>query len=293
MSNLFIFGLGYSAQVLACRLLDEGWLVSGTCRTKNNYNTVSDKRIRTFIFDRNHPLNDRGLESLKRADYLLVSIPPDETGDVVLNLHRKDIFKSSFTWVGYLSTVGVYGNTGHRKKIDETAPRHPTTTRGKQRKAAENDWLNLYRSIGLPLHLFRLAGIYGPKRNIFKAIRNGHAKRIDRPGHLFSRIHVEDIATAVCASMAWPNPGTAYNITDDLPIEPSEVTTFACNLLGMSLPPLISFEEALKSMSPMAKTFWRDRRYLSNARLYDELGITLRYPTYREGLQAILKAERS
>ena len=187
-------------------------------------------------------------------------------------------------WVGYLSTSGVYGNRGG-DWVDEESPLEPTTARGQRRLEAERSWLRLHSDFGLPVHLFRLAGIYGPGRNTLLNLRDGSAKRIIKPGQIFSRIHVDDIAGVLAASMAKPNPGRVYNVCDDEPCPPQEVVEYAANLLGMSVPPEIPFEQA--ELSPMAKSFYADSKRVSNKRIKNELGYRLFYPNYREGLGAL------
>ncbi len=188
-------------------------------------------------------------------------------------------------WVGYLSTTGVYGDRGG-DWVDEDSPLEPTTARGQRRLEAERSWLRLHSDFGLPVHLFRLAGIYGPGRNTLLNVRDGSAKRIIKPGQIFSRIHVEDIAGVLAASIAKPNPGRAYNVCDDEPCPPQEVVAFAADLLGLPLPPEIPFEQA--ELSPMAKSFYADSKRVSNRRIKTELGYKLIYPNYRDGLRALL-----
>ncbi|CCQ72055.1 SDR family oxidoreductase [Magnetospira sp. QH-2] len=282
MSKLFVFGLGYSAGVLAERLGGQGWQVTGTHRGDGE----------GLRFDRDHPLDEAALAALKEADHLLLSVPPDGAGDPVRDLHGAVIAACArLRWIGYLSTTGVYGDTGGAW-VDEQAPLAPTTERSRYRVAAEQAWLELARAHDLPLQIFRLAGIYGPGRSELDRVRAGRAKRIDLPGRRFGRIHAEDIATVLEASMARPNPGRVYNVSDNLPVEPRRVTERACALLGVAPPPLVPFDQAFQTMSPMQRTFWRDDRLISNARLHEELGVTLAYPTYEQGLQAIHETEK-
>ncbi|MEO1688381.1 MAG: SDR family NAD(P)-dependent oxidoreductase, partial [Pseudomonadota bacterium] len=170
-----------------------------------------------------------------------------------------------------------------------TAARRPSSPRGAARVAAEDAWLALHRRSGLPVHVFRLAGIYGPGRGPFAKVRAGTARRIVKPGQVFSRIHVDDIAGTLRASMARPRPGRAYNVNDDLPAPPQDVLAEAARLIGVALPPAVDFDAA--EMSPMARSFYGECKRTSNARLSAELGLRLAHPTYREGLQAVLAAE--
>ncbi len=193
-------------------------------------------------------------------------------------------------WIGYLSTTGVYGDTGGAR-VSEASPVNPTSARSRRRVAAENRWMELYWKHRLPVHVFRLAGIYGPGRSTLDQVRAGRARRIDRPGHLFSRIHVDDIATVLRTSMARPWPGAVYNVCDDLPAAPSDVVAYACALLGVEAPPVAAYEDVAGDMSPMARSFWNDNRTVDNSRVKRELEIELRFPDYKSGLKAILDAE--
>ncbi len=282
--SLFCFGLGYSAMRLANRLLADGWRVSGTCRDAEQAAALRTQGIEAHRFDGETPGESAWLEG---ATHILSSVPPSAAGDPIL-AGFGDILaaRNDVTWVGYLSTTGVYGNTDGAW-IDETASVNANVPRSQHRAEAERGWLALHEQSGLPVHLFRLAGIYGPGRSPLDNVRAGKARRIDKPGHQFSRIHVEDIATVLMASMARPNPGAVYNVCDDEPMEPAIVTTFACELLGVEPPPMTPFAEAAKNMTPMGLSFWEDNRRVRNDRIKDELGVELAYPTYREGLRAL------
>jgi nucleoside-diphosphate-sugar epimerase len=197
---------------------------------------------------------------------------------------------SQFRWLAYLSTTGVYGDHGGALVTEET-PLTPNTERGHKRLQAETQWLALWRSSGLPVHIFRLAGIYGPGRNQLLSLIDGTAKRVIKPGQIFSRIHVEDIANVLEASIARPDPGRAYNVCDDEASPPQDVVAYGASLLGLPVPPAIAFEDA--ELSPMARSFYADSKRVSNARLKQELGVRLSYPSYREGLAAIARQIRS
>jgi len=285
--RLFCFGLGFSARALAGRLLAAGWTVAGTTRSAEKAAALRAAGIEAFVFDRNHPLP---AAALAETTHLLVSIAPDDEGDPVLDRHGADIAAlSGLQWIGYLSTTGVYGDW-QGAEVDESSELRGAKGRNRRRIEAEAAWLRLHRDKGLPVHVFRLAGIYGPGRSALDQVRAGRARRIDKPGHLFSRIHVEDIAAVLQASIARPHPGRVYNVCDDEPAAAAEVTAYACRLLGVEPPPLIPLEEA--EMSPMALSFWEDNRLVSNRRLHEELGAPLAYPNYRSGLDAILEEER-
>jgi nucleoside-diphosphate-sugar epimerase len=283
--RLFCFGLGYSARVLAARLGARGWRIAGTTRGAEAADSLRGEGFETFVFDRGCPLDDPGA-ALAGTTHLLSSVPPDEAGDSVIDHHAADIVACrSIAWAGYLSTTGVYGDRDG-DWVDEDSAIEPTGERGRRRVAAEQAWLALHAAHGLPVHLFRLAGIYGPGRNALATVRAGAAKRIDKPGQVFSRIHVEDIATVLEASIARPDPGRAYNVCDDDPAPPAEVIAHACGLLGVEAPPVVPFAEA--ELSPMARSFYRDNKRVSNRRIKEELGVELAYPDYRTGLKALL-----
>lgn len=288
--HLFCFGLGYTATALAKRLLGEGWRVSGTCRRADKAAALARQGIAAHLFDRGHPLEGaRAL--LAEATDVLSSVPPDDAGDAVLDHHGDDLAAvgRSLRWVGYLSTTAVYGDSAGACVDEETEPR-PSLPRAVRRLAAERRWLAL-ADHGLPVHVFRLAGIYGPRRSVLDQVRAGSARRIDKPGHVFSRIHVDDAATVLRASMARPDPRRIYNVCDDLPAEPADVVACACRLLGVPPPPLVDFAEAARQMSDMALSFWQDQRRVDNARIKRELGVRLAYPDYRAGLEGILAGE--
>jgi len=289
--RLFCFGLGYSAAALArhLRRSDPAWTLAGTCRDPGRRAALAAEGVAAFLFDRDHPLPAGALAG---ASHVLLSIPPDPAGDPVLDLCGAAIARERPAWLGYLSTTGVYGDSGGAW-VDEDSPCHPGQERSRRRLAAEQGWLAYGRATGLAVHVFRLAGIYGPGRSAFDALRAGRARRVDRPGHLFSRIHVDDIAAVLAASIAGPDPGRIYNLCDSEPAEPAAVTAHAAALLGVDPPPLQPFAEALAEMSPMARSFWADNRRVRNRRIQEELGVRLAYPGYREGLRAILAAETS
>lgn len=282
MSVLLSFGHGYSASALARLLVPLGWRVIGTTRSAGKVSTLCQQGVEPLIW----PGADL-TGALDAATHLLISAAPDDDGDPVLNALRKEINARArqFQWVGYLSTTGVYGDHDG-DWVDEGSPLTPATVRGQARVRAEADWSTL----GLPLHIFRLAGIYGPGRGPFEKVRQGTARRIIKPGQVFSRIHVTDIAQVLAASIARPNPGRAYNLCDDDPAPPEDVIAFAAQLLGLPVPPAEDFATA--QMTPMARSFYAESKKVRNDRIKDELGVTLMYPDYRSGLAALLAAER-
>ncbi len=279
--RLFCFGLGYTARALALMLARQGWQIAGTTRASDAVATLQAMGFEVVPFDRDRPLADPA--ALAHATHLLSAVPPDAAGDPVLDRHFADLAKlTTLRWVGYLSTTGVYGDRDG-DWVDEASCLSPSGERGRRRLMAERRWLALAREHGLPVHVFRLAGIYGPGRSQLDALRSGKARRIVKPGQLFSRIHVDDIVRVLIASMARHNPGTAYNLADDEAAPPEAVIDFAAALLGMAPPPSESFETA--TLSEMAASFYRDSKRVSNARIKQELGVSLAYPTYREGLR--------
>lgn len=277
---LVCFGLGYSAGFLARALAAEGWRVLGTAREI----PTDRSEFATHRFTRQHPLPD--FSSLASgATHVLISVPPDELGCPVRDAHGLDIAAlDRLCWIGYLSTTNVYGDHGGGW-VDEETPVAPSGQRGRWRAAAEAAWLDLHRRTGLPVHIFRLAGIYGPKRNALETLRAGTARRIAKPGQVFSRIHVDDLVACLRASMARPRPGAIYNVCDDEAAPPQDVIAFAASLLGVAPPSLEPFAQAV--LSPMGRSFYDDNKRVSNRRIKDELGVSLRYPTYREGLAAL------
>ncbi|QEW22702.1 hypothetical protein LA6_004936 [Marinibacterium anthonyi] len=278
-NTLLSFGHGFSAQALVPCLTGD-WRIIGTTRSPDKAAQIAATGVETRLW----PGDDISLDGVT---HLLVSIAPRGEGDPVLNAFGDRIAARAgqFDWVGYLSTTGVYGD--HQGGwVDETTPLAPTTRRGKWRKEAEEAWAAIP---GLPLHIFRLAGIYGPGRGPFAKVRNGTARRIVKPGQVFSRIHVDDIAQVLAASIARPNPGAVYNLCDDDPAPPQEVIAHAAHLLGLPVPPEIPFDEA--EMTAMARSFYAESKRVRNDRIKRELGIRLLYPDYRSGLAALLKAE--
>ncbi len=277
-NRLLCVGFGYVAQALAVSLDRAGWDVSGTIRAKKV--PAQPKPVTVVPFAEAGP-------AIATATHILISIPPDTRGDPVLRRHASHFATlSDLRWIGYLSTTGVYGDTGGRA-VDETAALVPTADRSRRRIKAEFDWQDQAATNALPLHIFRLAGIYGPGRSPLDQARAGTARRIAKPGHAFSRIHVEDIVQALTLSMTAPQPGAIYNLCDDEAAEQIDVVACAFSLLGIEPPPPVDFKEAVKTMSPMQRSFWDDDRRIDNGRVKRELGLTLRYPTYREGLAAL------
>ncbi|SFS19484.1 SDR family oxidoreductase [Yoonia litorea] len=280
--TLISFGHGYSARALARLLLPQDWRVIGTTRSEDKAPRLMTEGVEPRIW----PGADM-IPALNAATHLLISAAPDDNGDPVLAELRDEIAERAeqFEWVGYLSTTGVYGDHDG-DWVDENTPLTPATKRGVARQAAESAWASIP---GLPLHIFRLAGIYGPGRGPFSKVRNGTARRIIKQGQVFSRTHVADIARVLAASIAQPNPGAAYNVCDDDPAPPEDVIAYAAELLGVPVPPAEDFETA--DMSPMARSFYAESKKVRNDRIKDELGVELLYPDYKSGLKALLAQE--
>lgn len=277
MKHLLCFGFGFSARTLCARLNPTEWKISATSRTLEGVDKISASGFSGFLFDHAFVIPPD-------VTHIVTSAPPDEAGDPVLQMFANQLRAlKHLEWAGYLSTTGVYGDKGG-EWVDEDSALVPNTTRGERRLSAEQAWL----SLNLPVHLFRLAGIYGRGSNQLVSVKNGTAKRVIKAGQIFSRIHVEDIAGVLEASIAKPHPGRAYNVCDDEPCPPQDVVAYAAELLGTPVPPDIPFEQA--ELSPMAKSFYADSKRVLNTRIKTELGYKLIYPNYRVGLKALLNS---
>ncbi len=280
--SLFCFGLGYSARHLARRLRHEGWTVAGTAREP----PATPGEFPLHRFNRDHRLGDPA-STLAGVTHALISVPPNDEGCPVFAAHGADLAAlESLQWLGYLSTTSVYGDR-NGAWVDEDSPTRPSGERGAWRVKAETQWLGL----GVAVNAFRLASIYGPGRNTLDALAAGTARRIVKPGQVFSRIHVEDLAETLSRAMTRRDPGRVYNVCDDEAAPQDAVVAFAASLLGMTPPPLEAFDAA--TLSPLARSFYDDNKRVANRRIKDELGIVLRYPSYREGFAALSRAAAS
>lgn len=278
MNTLLSFGHGYSARALAELLRPQGWRIIGTTRSTEKAAQIRAAGYEAVLFPGDI---DRYLDA---ASHILISAGPGPEGDPVLNACRELIARARPDWVGYLSTTGVYGD--HQGGwVDEETPLTPSTKRGQMRVTAEAAW----QAMDLPLHIFRLAGIYGPGRGPFAKVRNGSARRIIKAGQVFSRIHVDDIAQVLAASIARPNPRAIYNLCDDDPAPPQDVIAYAAELLGVPVPEAVAFETA--EMTPMARSFYAESKRVRNDKIKDELGVKLLHPNYQSGLQDLLEQE--
>lgn len=290
-NKLFCFGYGYSCGFLGEALKQTGaWDLAGTTRGLEKRALLKELGVDAYIFDKEKPLADPML-ALKDTTHCLISTPPDAAGDLVYEAHADDIVRlmPNLKWLGYLSTTAVYGDRDGAW-VDEMSEVRPSTIRGTRRAMAENQWLSLLHGRGLPVHIFRLSGIYGPGRSAIDSVRAGIARRIMKPGHSFCRIHVEDIVQILMASIAKPQAGAIYNIADDEAAPSHEVIAYASRLLGRDPPPLVRFEDA--NLAPITLSFYSDNKRIQNTKLKTDFGITLKYPNYRLGLEASLAAEQ-
>lgn len=285
--KLFCFGYGYCADALARELQKHGdWQIAGTTRDRHKKQELRENGIEGYQFDYDHPLGDP-IHALRDTTHLLISTPPYSDGGPAFMAHANDIIRStSIEWIGYLSSTSVYGDR-EGEWVDETSEVKPTSIRGSRRAAAEQQWYSLFRSKDMPVHIFRLSGIYGPGRSAIDSVRANVAKRVDKPGQAFNRIHIDDITQILMASIKAPSPGAIYNVCDDDPAPSHKVVEHACKLLQCEPPPLISFFEA--DLAPIAMSFYNENKRVKNDKIKEELGITLKYPDYRAGLEACLK----
>lgn len=268
--------------------MQKGWKISGTTRSKEKLDDLKSRGIHAHLFSLENPLA-APFDILHSVTHLLISTPPNDEGDPVFQLHKDDLSAlPNLKWLGYLSTTGVYGNK-NGAWVDEKTETNPTSKRGSRRLSAEKQWLSLNDGTSCPVHIFRLAGIYGPGRSALDSVRAGVARRINKPDHCFGRIHVEDIAHILETSMKTPQAASIYNVSDDLPVPSHTVIEYACDLLGRPYPPMIDFEEA--DLTPMTRSFYMDNKKIKNERIKNDLGVKLKYPDYKAGLQGCLEAE--
>lgn len=283
--RLFVFGLGYVGEAFAKVLQARGWRVAATARSPEQVRALAEKGV--------EPVDPADREAMARAlvgvNAILVTAPPGPDGcpaleSIVPALAQAEAFPD---WIGYLSTTGVYGDFEGRW-VFETSPLKAQSVEGARRVGAERDWQEVGRGMGLTVAVFRLPGIYGPGRSALDRLRAGEGRRIVKPGQVFSRIHVDDIVSGLLASLDRPRAGGVYNLVDDAPAPPQDVMEHAAKLLGAPVPPDLPFNEL--GLSPATRRFYAENKRVSNARAKAELGWRPRYPTYREGLAAILEA---
>ena len=284
---MLLLGYGFAARAFAPRLLAQGWAVRATARDPAVLEAARAEGIAAFAYEAGAGLPPG---SLAGVDHLLSSIAPGAAGDPAIGDVGASLGADGarLAWIGYLSATSVYGDA-KGGWVDETSEPKPSDARGRQRLLGERQWLALGKERGAAVQIFRLAGIYGPGRNALDQARAGQKQRIDKPGHLFSRIHVEDIAAVLLASIARPRAGAIYNLADDEPATSADVSAHAHKLLGLTVPPAIPYAQAEAKLSPMARSFYADNKRIANRLIKTELGVSLRYPNYRAGLEAILK----
>ena len=293
MPTLMCFGLGYAAEHFIAAFGDGFDRITGTVRGIERAADLNSRfagQVKVLAFD-GKSASAEAKEAAANADAALVSIPQTETGDPVLAAFGEEVAQARrIRTIVYLSTVGVYGDHAGAW-VDETTVPRADSIRGQNRLAAENAWREFGRHSGAAVAVLRLAGIYGPGRNALVQLARGEARRIVKPGQVFNRIHVADIAQAIDAALANASCGI-FNVADDEPSPPGDPIVFAAQLLGREPPPEIPFAEAAPSLSPMALSFWQDCRRVKNDKLKRELGVKLRFPTYREGLRALFAADQ-
>jgi nucleoside-diphosphate-sugar epimerase len=285
---LICFGLGYSAQHFVENFGEKLDRIVGTVRDTERaaeLNAQPSERLKALIFDGNSATPELR-SAIAEVDAALVSVPPDENSDPVLRACGDVLaYAQRLRGIVYLSTIGVYGDSGGAW-VDEATPPQPGAARSRERLAAEQAWLDFGARHNVAVAILRLAGIYGPGQNALAQIARGSARRIVKPGQVFNRIHVGDIAQAIDAAFTRRASGI-FNVADDEPTPPADPITFAAQLMGVEPPPEIPFEQAARTMSPMALSFWQECRRVKNDKLKRDLGVSLRYPTYREGLRAL------
>ena len=282
--NLLIFGCGYSAQFIAKELNTKGWSVFGTTRSKDHFKKLTDFKIKPILWDDISTINKLAVEGCA----LLSSIAPRGLSDEGL-VRLEELLRDgrcNITWLGYLSSTGVYGD---RKGgwVTEDSNCDTVNPQGIARVAAEKKWVKLAIEYSIPLFIFRLAGIYGPTRSIFERIKAGTAQKVVKPNQYFNRIHVEDIAGTVCAGLEKPHLSGIYNVADDLPSPGSDLIDEAARLMGIPSFPEVQFNEA--NLSLMAKSFYLESKRVSNKKLTNVLGYSLKYPTYFLGIRSLTK----
>jgi len=292
MTTLLCFGFGYCAEHYLRSFGSKFDRTVGTVRSVDRAKALNETyggRLRAVVFD-GRTVTSELCRAVNEADALLVSAPPDENGDPVLRVLTDELINAAdLRSIVYLSTIGVYGDCGGAW-VDESTEAKPGSVRGRARLAAEQAWQQLGKRRGATVAILRLAGIYGPGQNALLQVASGKARRIVKPGQTFNHIHVSDIAQAIDAAFTRGTTGV-FNVADDEPSPPAGPIMFAAQLLGVAPPPEVSFERAAATMSPMALSFWQECRRVRNDALKRTLGVRLLYPTYREGLRALLAAQ--
>ena len=273
------FGHGYTAQALTPHLNYKGWKVFGTSRSRDNFSDIEKSGAIPILWG-----SEELRSVIKEATLVLSSVAPKNDNDPVIQMYGEDLKENSsqIKWAGYLSTIGVYGDT-KGEWVNENSPLKPSTNRGIARVNAEKKWLE---NNFLPSHIFRLGGIYGPNRGPFQKVLQGKAVKIIKPGQVFSRMHILDIVQTLLASISQPKPHSIYNLCDDNPAPPQDVLSYAAKLLSVDQPPTVRFEDA--DLSEMARSFYAENKRVSNQLIKSELGVDLSYPDYKVGLESLL-----
>lgn len=285
-NKLFCFGMGYVASLFSEKLISNGWSVSATCRLQEKSINLKKQGCESYIFSSGNRIPDL-TKALQNVTHILVSIPPENFGDPVINHYKKQISSiNNLQWVTYLSSTGVYGNHNGEWINEKTKP-IPSSIRGERRLVAENQWQDSFGNKSLSLNIFRLSGIYGPDRNSFIRIKEGKAKRIIKKNLFFNRVHIEDIVGFLCASVKMKNYSGVYNLSDDEPAPPQDVITYACKLLGVDPPPTTIYNE--ENTYDKEYKFYFDSKKVSNERIKKRFKYNLKYKSYREGLKSILQ----
>lgn len=284
MKRLVVFGCGYSARRFVALHGASFDAIDATSRSADGAAKLAAEGLSAHVFD-GSPASPELARAVAAATHILVSAPPDSDGDPILRGAGEALAAASaLEWIGYLSTIGVYADADGGW-VDETTPPGSDSERGRRRVEAETAWLAFASRKSAALQIFRLAGIYGPGRSAIENLRAGTARRLIKPGQVFNRIHVDDIAAAIAAGIARPEIGPIVNVTDDEPAPPQDVIAYAAELVGLPVPPDIPFETA--DLSPMARSFYSSNKRVANRVLRRELGVNLAYPTYREGIAAL------
>jgi nucleoside-diphosphate-sugar epimerase len=293
MSRMFFFGYGYTASHLAQLLRAEGWSMAGTTRTTDKVNGMWDQGVEPHVWNGKAPIEGPG-RIMKNVTHILHSVPPTTQADPVLRNHLKLLIQLApqLEWYGYISTTSVYGDT-QGEVADESYEPNPSLPRGKSRLRVEKRHRQLFKKKQLPLHIFRAGGIYGPGRSLVRRALQEPQQIIHKEGHITSRIHVDDLAQILRASIEQPNPGSVYNCVDDMPAPMEDPMKYALERLGKPVPPSVPYEQVEDKLKRGMKSFYEESRQVSNAKIKSELGVTLKYPTYREGYDAIISTLKS
>jgi nucleoside-diphosphate-sugar epimerase len=284
--TLFIFGCGYSARLVAQNLVAQGWTVFGTTRSEDNFNDLLGFKIQPVLWDDVNKIKN----ILIRGCSLLTSIAPKSSRDEGLERLLEFLIstKANVDWLGYMSSTGVYGDRGGGW-VNEESLLDTKTSQGQARVVAEKKWKDFAGQIDVPLFIFRIAGIYGPRRSIFDRLRAGKAQKIIKADQFFNRIHVEDIAGVISLALLNPKLSGVFNLSDDLPTAGCDVIDEATRIMNVEPLPQIDFSEA--DLTDMAKSFYSESKRVSNKKLVKILNYSLKHSTYLSGLQSIFTNE--